>query len=88
MINEYSKERVFVRRYRIILLNAISEKLTQRKSFLSRRITNCSQQYRITCIVTDAYRSVINIIARCCCERDIKKTHDCVNEKFLHWFNT
>lgn len=40
MINEYSKERVFVRRYRIIVLNAISEKLTQRKSFLSRQITN------------------------------------------------
>lgn len=33
MINEYSKERVFVRRYRIIVLNAISEKLPQRKSF-------------------------------------------------------
>lgn len=41
MINEYSKERVFVRRYRIIVLNAISEKLPQRKSFLSRQITNC-----------------------------------------------
>lgn len=33
MINEHSKERVFVRRYRIIVLNAISEKFTQRKSF-------------------------------------------------------
>lgn len=41
MINEYSKERVFVRRYRIIVLNAINEKLPQRKSFLSRQITNC-----------------------------------------------
>lgn len=41
MINEYSKERVFVRRYRIIVLNAISEKLPQRKSFLYRQITNC-----------------------------------------------